>query len=556
MRRPGLTLALIGSLALQAAAATPPAPTDFERYADTLLAAAYRADAPGLAVLVMRGDDVLYRGARGEADVSADVPLEPGDRFRIASVTKQFAAAGLLTLVDAGKVSLDDTLSKFLPGYPGGDHITIEQLLNHTSGVKDYTTIPGTLDGPIQRDLTTAQLVDYFKDEAPDSAPGEAWRYSNSGYVLVGAVIEAASGEPWHQYLERALFKPIGMKNTGYGADPAVVARQVKGYVMEGDVPRSPPQISMTQPHAGGALVSTVDDLARWNRALHEGRVLAPETYARMTTPVGKAKDAGYGYGIATSTVRNAPALQHSGGIPGFTSHLLYVPGADITVAVLQNSETPAPMQQPDSVARRLAAAALGKPFPVLKPIAVDVAVLKQYEGVYRVDPEATRTLRVIDGALTAHRTGGPRYELTAIGEDSFMYSDGFTRLQVLRDPGGKVDGMRFWPDGEGDGIVAPLTDEALPVAIELPREALERLAGLYQAKDVQLRIVLEGDSLIGHLTGQPQPVPFMVVGPSRLRDDAVGVEFMFAPEAGPVQSVAMQFLGSTTEFERVLAGD
>ena len=212
MRRIGWTLALAGLLALQAAsAATPPTPAEFARFAEPLLAEAYRADGPGAAVLVVRGDEVLYRGARGRADVAAGVPLEPDDLFRIASVTKQFGAAGLLTLVDAGKVSLDDPLSKYLPTYPDGGRITIEQLLNHTSGVRDYTSIPGTFDGPIRRNVTTAQLVDYFRNEAPDFAPGEGWNYSNSGYVLVGAVIEAASGQPWYSYLDQALFKPLGM---------------------------------------------------------------------------------------------------------------------------------------------------------------------------------------------------------------------------------------------------------------------------------------------------------------------------------------------------------
>ncbi len=152
----GSVLALTGLLALQAAtAATPPTSAEFTRYAETLLADTYRADAPGVTVLVMRGDEVLYRGARGQADVAAGKPLDPADRFRIASITKQFAAAGLLTLVDDGKVSLDDPLSKYLPTYPGGARITIEQLLNHTSGIKEYTKIPGTFEEPIRRQVAT-----------------------------------------------------------------------------------------------------------------------------------------------------------------------------------------------------------------------------------------------------------------------------------------------------------------------------------------------------------------------------------------------------------------
>lgn len=556
MRQLRLGLALSAALISQAATAnTPPTATEFATYAEKVLADAYAADAPGVAVLVMRGDEVLYRGARGEADVEGDVPLKPGDVFRIGSVSKQFASAGLLTLVDAGKVSLADPLSKYLPDYPNAANITIEQLLNHTSGIKSYTEIPGVMEGPIQRDLTTAQLVDYFKNETPAFAPGEAWAYNNSGYVLVGAVIEAASGQPWHEYLEQVLFKPLGMKDTGYGADPEAIAHQVKGYTTGDKAPAAPLKLSMTQPHAAGALVSTVDDLARWNRALHEGRVLKPDTYARMTTPTGKAKDVGYAYGFQTSSVRGAPTLQHGGGIPGFTAFLTYIQGPDLTVAVLHNSETPAPAQDTSSISRRLAAAALGDPYPAVKPVAVDVAVLRQYEGVYRVNETATRTVRVVDGKLTVRRTDRPREELTAIADNMFLYSDGFNRIRFERDAGGKVTGMRLWPEGEGEGDVAALTDEALPVAITLPREALERLVGVYRTKEgVELTVAVEGEALSGHIKGQPQAVPLVAMAPNRFTGDIVGAEVVFAPETGVAQGVTLRQWGEAMEFQRVPA--
>ncbi len=560
MRQLQLAVALAAALtaltAQAATAATAPTPAEFATYAETVLADAYPTDAPGVAVLVMRGDEVLYRGARGEADVEGDVPLKPGDMFRIGSVTKQIASAGLLTLVDAGRVSLADPLSKYLPDYPGAANITIEQLLNHTSGIKSYTEIPGVMEGPIQRDLTTAQLVDYFKNETPAFAPGEAWAYNNSGYVLVGAVIEAASGQPWHEYLEQALFEPLGMKDTGYGADPVIVARQVKGYTTGDKAPAAPLQLSMTQPHAAGALVSTVDDLARWNRALHEGRVIKPATYARMITPSGKAKDAGYGYGFQTSSVRGAPTLQHGGGIPGFTAFLTYVPGPDITVAVLHNSENPSPAQETSSISRRLAAAALGEPYPAVKPVDVDVDVLKQYEGVYRVNETVTRTVRVIEGKLTIRRTDRAREELTAIADDTFLYSDGFNRIRFERDVAKKVTGMRLWPEGEGDGDVAAITGEALPVAITLPREALERLVGLYKTKDAEMTIALEGEAISGHIKGQPQAVPFVAITPNRFTGDVVGAELVFTPETGVAQGVTLRVWGETMVFERVPAVD
>jgi CubicO group peptidase (beta-lactamase class C family) len=552
-----LMLVLAAALASQSGtAATPPEPAEFARYAESVLADAYAANAPGVAVLVMRGDEVLYRGARGEADLDADVPLKPGDRFRIGSVTKPIAAVGLLTLVDAGKVALDDPLSKFLPDYPGGDGVTVEQLLNHTSGIKSYTDIPGVMDGPIERDLSTAQMLDYFRDAAPDFAPGEQWRYNNSGYVLVGAVIEAASGQPWHEYLREAVFEPLGMDDTGYGADPDVVERQVKGYSLKDGAAAPAAKLSMTQPHAAGALVSTVDDLARFSRALHEGRVLEPATYARMITPVGRAQDASYGYGIQVSAVRGAPALQHDGGIHGFTAQLTYVQGPDLTVAVLHNSDSPSPAQSPSGLARRLAAAALGDPYPAMTPVAVDAAVLKQYEGVYRVDDTATRTLRVVDGTLTVRRTDRMREDLTAIADDTFVYSDGFNRIRMERDADGTVTAMRFFPEGEGEGMVAERTDQALEVPITLPREELERLAGVYRMQAEELTIAVDGEAISGHIKGQPAAVPFEAITPTRFSGDLVGAELTFAPDTGPAQTATLRQWGTTLVFERIPAKD
>ena len=199
-----------------------------------------------------------------------------------------------------------------------------------------------------------------------------------------------------------------------------------------------------------------------------------------ILTPVGQAEANDYGYGISTTTVRGVPALQHLGGIPGFTSHLAYVPGADVTVAVLQNSEMPLSAHSPRTTARRLAAAALGDPYPPVEPVALDAAVLKQYEGVYRVDQDSTRTLRFLDGNMTAHRTGGMRFELTPITADTFVYPDGIDRLQLLRDATGSVTAMRFWSEGEGEGDLAPLTDMAVPVDFSMPRDAFGRLVGRY----------------------------------------------------------------------------
>ncbi len=540
-----------------AAVAAIPDGAEVARQARQLLESNYPSVGPGAAVLVMRGKEVLFRGARGEADIAGHVPLSPAATFRIGSLTKQFSAAGLLLLVQDGKVSLDDPLSRFLPDYPNGAAITVRELLNHTSGVKSYTGIPGYMVDPIRKDLTTAQLVAVFKDLPVDFAPGQGWAYNNSGYVLVGAVIEAVTGEPWYRFLDQRLFKPLGMAHTGYGADPEFVARQVQGYTREGDAIAPAPPLSMTQPHAAGALLSTVDDLQTWNRALHEGRVLQSATYRQMITPTGKATEAEYGFGLNRQTLHGRDAIAHGGGINGFSTVLAYLPGPDIGVVVLQNTDDNGRGQDPEAVARRLAAIALGDPYPAGTPIAVDAAVLKQVEGVYRVDADIKRVLRVVNGALTSQRSGGQRSTLTPIAAGTFLYPDGFNRLVLERDGSGRVTAMRFFPDGEGEGVVAPRTDQTLPAertAIALPAATLQRLAGTYRGNQGLLRVVVEGSQLKVQLQGQPE-LSLKAESATRFFPEDLDATVEFSPSQSEANAVSLTLGGDTLQFTRVAQG-
>lgn len=520
--------------------------------AQGMLAEVWPAAGPGAAVLVARGDEILFQGARGLADLEAGTALDVDDTFRIGSVTKQFAAAGLLKLVEAGKVSLDDPLSKYLPDYANGAAITVRQLLNHTSGIKSYTGIEGYMGEPIRVDLDTSGMIAVFEHLPVDFAPGADWAYNNSGYVLVGAVIEAASGQSWHTYLEDVLFEPLDMDDTGYGADPGVVATHVNGYTLDGDQPAPAVPLSMTQPHAAGALVSSVGDLLAWNRALHEGKVLASATYQQMITPVEAAEMHGYGFGLSRGTVRGEAMLQHGGGIPGFSAYLLYLPDTDITVAVLQNSDRSYGHDSPGAVARRLAAVALGNPYPEAVAIEVDAATLQQAEGVYQVNDEHERILRVVDGTLTGQRTGGMPAALTPIARDAYLYDDGFNRFELVRDDAGAITAMRFFPNGEGDGEIAPLTDQPLPsprVAIELSPAAIARVSGTYAAGPMTLRIYQEGESMMALMSGQ-QPVEIFAETPDAFYLTVVPATLAFAPgEAAPTLTLDQN--GQTTEFTR-----
>ena len=565
MKRHTLALAVLfnaGASAPLAAqpkdATTPASKAEVARYADALLKRKYRADSPGGVVLVARGDEVLYRGARGEADVENNVPLRTDSLFRIGSVTKQFAAAGLLKLVEAGKVKLDDPLTKYVPRFPGGDQITVLQLLNHTSGVKDYTRIKGYMVGPpIQRDLTTAQLIDVFKDEPATFAPGSKWDYSNSGYVLVGAVIEAASGEPWHAYLERALFRPLGMNNTGYAADPKRVARLVRPYSYDKDKLVPAMTMSMTQPHAAGSLLSTVDDLFKWNRALHGGRVLNSANYAQMITPAGSAKERGYGFGLNREKLRSHPMLSHGGRISGFVAALNYVPGPDISVVILENDDHDDDRhggQSADAAVRKLAALALGDPYPALKAVAIDAAALQAAEGTYRFDGDVTRVLRLADGKLTAQRgSRGDAVPLTPIGPDDFLYPDGFNRLKLEREASGKISRVRIFPNGDGAGEVG-IRSEPLEAASEPVTHAmLERLVGSYAHSEagLTLKVFFEGETLLAQLVGQP-PVTLRAKSPTEFEVEEEAASLHFPASGTAAGEATMRQGGREITLKRV----
>ena len=556
MRLTVLSFLLAFGASSSALAVTAPPKADVARYAEALLEQGYPdTKAPGVAVLVARGDEVLYRGARGAASIELGVPLSPDQVFRLGSITKQFAAAGVLKLAEDGKLSLDDSLSKFVPGYPGGDKITVRMLLNHTSGIKSYTDIPGVMEGPIQKTVSTAQLIDTFKNEKPDFAPGAGWKYNNSGYVLVGAVIEAASGMPWHAWLKKSFFEPLGMQHTGYGDEAvAVIPGHVMGYTLKDDRWAVALYLSMTQPHAAGALVSTVDDLLRWNRALHEGKVLKAESYRQMITPVGKAVDQHYGFGISHESFRGTDILQHGGGIFGFSTYLLYLPAEELTVAVLYNADSGRPPGiGAETMARMLAAYAIGKPYPQKKPIEVDAAALKEYEGVYRMDKDTARVVRVIDGKLASQRTGSQPYVLIPVAKDAFLFEEGFSRAVFERDAGGKVAAMRFFADDEGGGDVVKRSDEPMPVdraSVTLARPVLERLVGKYAHQGMLMTVALDGEKPTVQLSGQPA-FEIFAESPTNFFLKVVEASLEFTAGEAPAASVTLRQGGQVIEFKR-----
>ena len=536
--------------------AAPPDKAAITRYAEAMLSEHFPADGPGAAVLIARGDETIYRGALGSASLELGVALSPDHVFRLGSITKQIAAAGVLKLVEQGKVSLDDPLTKFVPGYPNGEKVTVRMLLNHTSGIRSYTDIPGRMESGIQEEMTTKELIDSFKDEKPDFAPGADWNYNNSGYVLVGAVIESASGMSWYDYLDQTFFKPLKLAHTGYGDEArAVIPGHVAGYTFGDDHWAVADYLSMTQPHAAGALVSSVDDLLHWNRALHTGSVLSKESYRTMITPVGKAKVSHYGFGIEHTTLRGKAVLKHGGGINGFNTILIYLPESATTVAVLENYDAGKKgMIGASELGHRLAAYAIGKAYPDRKAIPVDAEILKGYEGVYRIDKDSARVLRIVDGKLTSQRSGGAKFTLIPIARDNFLFEEGLARMQFERNRKGTIVAMRFSLDDEGKGDRVVRTAEPLPAeraSITLQDPARQRVAGTYRHEGMNLIIALTDTGMTAQLGDQPG-FELLAESATRLFLKDVDVTMEFPPGDGPAPSLTLFQSGKSTTFERV----
>jgi D-alanyl-D-alanine carboxypeptidase len=505
VRAAGGTILLLWSCA--AAPAAPTAVATPTAAIDALLKGSFPADQPGAAVIVVKDGRTLFRKAYGMADLELGVPVQPDMVFRLGSITKQFTAAAILMLAEEGKLSLSDPIEKYLPGYPTQGHlITIEHLLTHTSGIQSYTDVPGWMTSRIQGPMTVTELVDGFKKEPMQFAPGEKWAYNNSGYVLLGAIVEKASGKTYEAFVRERIFEPLGMTSSCYDHSETIIPKRAPGYTREADQPKNARYLSMTQPYAAGSLASTVDDLARWDASLYTENLLKKASLDRAWTPhvLKNGKPTGYGFGWGVSTLRGRRAISHGGGIFGFSTYAVRLPDERLYVAVLCNSDSPP--ADPGYLAKKIAAIAVGDPFPEPAAIALDPKTLDRYAGVYRIDETSTRIVTAEKGRLYAQRSGGERLEIRPGSETEFFYDKSLTRLRFVLDASGRATEMLFFPEGADEPENAPRVADA-PAERAVARvdpAVYDAYVGEYElGPGFVLTVSREGDRLMTQATGQ-----------------------------------------------------
>jgi CubicO group peptidase (beta-lactamase class C family) len=396
-------------------------------------------------VLVARGDEVLFEGSYGFADLEHQVEHTRDSVFRIGSLTKQFTATAVLDLAYRGLVQLDDPLARYLPEPSWSERVTVREVLHHTSGVPDYTSLPGFAE--MQRDPhALGEILATVAALPLEFDPGSRFAYSNSGYVLLAAVIERASGRDYATYLRERLLGPLELRATAYDDPREVVPHRVDGYMPSGDGVRHAPVAHPSVASGAGALRSTAEDLFRWERALQRGDVGAGISLEDMLVePVDVDAERGlaYGYGWYLEEHDGRRLAFHGGATEGFMGAVAVDPNEDVTVVVLSNVA----LAPSVAIARDLVAIVQNEPYEapaIRESIAVDDSVLRAYVGRYRLTPEMIAEVTLEDGRLYIDPDGQGRYQLHAASEVDFFLREGDVEVTFVRSDDGAVDGLLF----------------------------------------------------------------------------------------------------------------
>lgn len=311
---------------------------------------------PGGSFIVARNGKVIYDRAIGKANLELNVAMKSQNVFQIGSMTKQFTAIAILILQEQGKLNVAQPISTYIPDYPAGDSITLHHLLTHTSGVRDFTKMK-SLNDIAQNEMSPKMLVDFFKNEPTEFKPGEKFEYNNSGYVLLGYIIELVSGESYQGFIAKHIFRKAGMDNSYYASDRKIIHSRASGYQKKESGYVNKTLINYSVPFASGSLMSTTNDMLKWQQSLNR-HTLVSDTVTKKAFAqyrLNNGEPFTYGYGWHLKEIDNIPSREHGGSIFGFKSMGVYIPTEDLYVIGLTNCDCNSPTQ----LVRDIAAIAL-----------------------------------------------------------------------------------------------------------------------------------------------------------------------------------------------------
>lgn len=517
---------------------------------DKMLSEQFKPGESGCAALVAKNGQVIYRKAFGMADLELNVPMRPEMVFRIGSITKQFTAIAILQLMEQGKLSLDDDITKFIPDYPTqAYHISIEHLLTHTSGIKSYTNVSDYMKN-IRADMKPEEIINSFKNQPMEFAPGTKFNYNNSGFFLLGYIIEKITGKTYQEYLQENFFTPLGMTSSYYGDDTKIIMNRASGYQPGKDGPVNSDYVSMTQPYSAGAIQSTVDDLFKWHQAVHSYRLVKKETLDKAFTEykLASGKGTGYGYGWFLSKLQGSPTIEHGGGINGYLTSSFYLPQEDVFVALFSNNTG----KDPESAALKMAALAIGKPLKTTE-IKLDEKVLDQYVGIYINDRGKEVTITREGSVLSAMLQGSRTTKMLPVDKDQFLTEGALLYATFSRDQNGNV--VSFVSDDRGALDTWKKTDRKIEEkkTVAVDEATLDKYVGEYELRPgFTLTFTREDNRLFTQATGQAR-FELFAESQSKFFLKVVDAQVEFVPDADSyVNKIILCQGGQILEAKRI----
>ena len=443
----GLCLLVASSVSAQNAPASPPTDQQITAKAEEYVNAAVKVDGFGGSILIARNGKPVISKGYGMANIELNVLNTPQTVFRLGSVTKQFTAMVIMMLQERGKLSVSDPICKYLPDCPAAwKPITVKNLLTHTSGIPNYTSFPGFAKTAVLPTLP-AEMIGQLKDRPLEFAPGEKFAYSNSGYYVLGEIIERASGKTYAEFLQENIFAPLGMKQTGYDNPLEIIRNRAAGYQRQGGEIINAAYMDMTIPFAAGALYSTTGDLLIWDQALYTEKLVSRKSLDEIFTPF--KGESGYGYGWSIGKTFDRRVIAHGGGIYGFATQITRFPEDRVTVIVLSNIQA-APAGK---IANDLSAIVFGASYEIpkeRKEIAVEPKILEKYVGQYQVAPNLIITVMLENGKLLGQVSGQSKFALSAESETVFFSKDVNAVITFVKDANGQVTGLTLNQGGSG----------------------------------------------------------------------------------------------------------
>jgi len=377
-------------------------------------------------VLVAKAGEVIFSKGYGYANIAHDVPNTSETVFRLGSLTKQFTAVAVLQLYERGLLDVKDPVSRYIPDYPNGEKITIHNLLNHTSGIPSFTDFDEFNDIN-KNDMEIDEIIELFSNRDLEFDPGEMFKYSNSGYLLLTKIIEVVSGQSYEEYLNKNIFIPLNMDNSGLDDYFTVVPNKAEGYIFWDGNYQYDEYVSMSIPLGAGGLYSSIEDLYIWDRALYGNEILRENAMDLMLSRsiLLDSSDMSkyYGYGWFISEVDGKVKYSHSGGIEGFVSYIARYPDVDMTIIILSNNI----LSHMGNLQRSIFAIMTDKSYelPVeYVEIELDPTLFERYTGVYRLNPEMEFIVLINEEKIYLQGPDGKKVELFPKSEISFFIKE------------------------------------------------------------------------------------------------------------------------------------